>query len=251
MMFTDIKDFTTFAETMTTDHLAEVLGRYLQVMAEIIQSEKGTIDKYIGDAVMAFWNAPEAVDGHEILACRAALRCRSALQRLYDSPDWGDAPRFETRFGLHRCVASVGHFGAPDRLNYTAIGDGVNLASRLEGLNKYYGTQIVVSEGIYAAAKDAFEFRLLDEVAVKGKTRGIVIYELLGERIAGNPRPALVDGYEQAFASYQRGEFSKALELLEKQGEDSPSKVLSSRCRDWVSCPPTGDWSGIHIFESK
>jgi adenylate cyclase len=251
VMFTDIKDFTVFAETMTTDHLAEVLGRYLKVMAEVIQAEKGTIDKYIGDAVMTFWNAPEPVKGHEILACRAALRCREALQKLFDSPEWGDAPRFETRFGLHRCVASVGHFGAPDRLNYTAIGDGVNLASRLEGLNKYYGTYIIVSESIYAAAKDTFDFRLLDQVSVKGKTQGIVIYELLGERVAGIARPVWADRYEQAFVLYQRGDFSKALELLEKQGEDSPSKVLSSRCRYLVSCPPTSDWDGIHIFESK
>jgi adenylate cyclase len=152
---------------------------------------------------------------------------------------------------LHRCVASVGHFGAPDRLNYTAIGDGVNLASRLEGLNKYYGTYIIVSEAIYGAAKVAFEFRLLDRVTVKGKTQGIVIYELLGEKVAGNARPDWADHYEQAFAAYQRRDFAQALELLENQDEDSPSKVLSSRCRDWVSCPPTSDWDGLHIFESK
>jgi adenylate cyclase len=251
VLFTDIKDFTAFSETMTPDQLAEVLGRYLQVMAEIIQSEKGTIDKYIGDAVMTFWNAPEAVVGHEILACRAALRSRHALQKLYDSPAWGDAPRFETRFGLHRCIASVGHFGAPDRLNYTAIGDGVNLASRLEGLNKYYGTQIIASESIYAAAKGVFEFRLLDQVAVKGKSEGIAIYELLAERIVGIPRPEWLDRYEQAFASYQRDDFASALELLEDQDEDSPSSVLASRCRDWISHPPSGTWNGIHIFESK
>ena len=251
VLFTDVRDFTAISEVMTTDQLAGVLGRYLQVMADVIQSEKGTIDKYIGDAVMTFWNAPEAVPGHEILACRAALRCRDALQRLYDSPDWGQAPKFETRFGLHRCIASVGHFGAPDRMNYTAIGDGVNLASRLEGLNKYYGTHIIVSESIYAAAKDAFEFRLLDRVAVKGRAEGIVIYELLAEQAARNPRPQWVDRYEQAFAFYQSGDFATALELLEKQGKDSPSNVLASRCREWVSHPPAGTWNGIHVFESK
>ena len=256
VLFTDIKDFTVFSQTMTPDQLAEVLGRYLQVMAEIIQSEKGTIDKYIGDAVMTFWNAPEAVTGHEILAYRAALRCRGALQELYDSPGWGSAPRFETRFALHRCIASVGNFGAPDRLNYTAIGDGINLASRLEGLNKYYGTHIIASESIYAAANGAFEFRLLDRVAVKGKTEGIVIYELLAERIAGRPRPEWVDRYEEAFASYQRRDFIKAVELLQNQDEDSPSEdcpsnVLSSRCREWASHPPPDTWNGVHIFESK
>ncbi|MGD0225571.1 MAG: adenylate/guanylate cyclase domain-containing protein [Terriglobia bacterium] len=250
-LFTDIKDFTAFSETLTPDELAEDLGRYLQVMAEIIQSEKGTIDKYIGDSVMTFWNAPEAVTGHEILACRAALRCREALQELYDSSDWGHAPRFETRFGLHRCVASVGHFGAPDRLNYTAIGDGINLASRLEGLNKYYGTHIIASESIQTAAKGVFEFRILDRVAVKGKTEGILIYELLGERIEGKSRPEWVDRYEQAFTSYQTGDFATALELFEDQVEDSPSIVLASRCREWISHPPPGMWNGIRVFESK
>jgi adenylate cyclase len=250
VLFTDVKDFTAFAEGMTPDKLAEVLGRYFQVMAQTIQGEKGTIDKYIGDAVMAFWNSPEAVANHEILACRAALRCREALRKMYDSPDWGKSPQFETRFGLHRCVASVGHFGAPDRFNYTAIGDGVNLASRLEGLNKYYGTSIIASESIHVAAKEAFEFRLLDRVAVKGKTEGIFIYELLAERIAGKPQSELMVRYEQAFAAYQRGDFAAALGLVEGQAVDSPSSLLAGRCREFLNHPP-GDWDGIHVFESK
>jgi adenylate cyclase len=250
VLFTDIKDFTAYSETLTPDELAEDLGRYLQLMAEIIQSEKGTIDKYIGDAVMTFWNAPEPVAGHETLACRAALRCREALQKLYDSPRWGRAPRFETRFGLHRCLASVGHFGAPDRLNYTAIGDGINLASRLEGLNKYYGTHIIASESIQTAAKGVFEFRMLDRVAVKGKTEGIVIYELLAERAAGKSRPEWVGRYELALTSYQSGDFATALEMFEEHREDTPSLVLASRCRERISHPPAA-WNGIHTFESK
>jgi adenylate cyclase len=250
VLFTDIKDFTSFAEKMSPDGLAETLGRYLQVMAETIQGEQGTIDKYIGDAVMTFWNAPEAVPGHEILACRAALRCREALQKLYDSPAWGGAPRFETRFGLHRCVASVGHFGAPDRLNYTAIGDGINLTSRLEGLNKYYGTHMIVSESLQAAAKGVFEFRLLDRVAVKGKTESILIYELLAERTEAQPRPASIDRYEEALVLFQRGDFASALKLLEAQDDDSPSRVLAGRCREFLAHPPQ-NWNGINTFDSK
>jgi adenylate cyclase len=250
VLFTDIKDFTSCAEKMSPDDLAETLGRYLHVMAETIQGEQGTIDKYIGDAVMTFWNAPETVPGHEILACRAALRCREALQKLYDSSGWGSAPRFETRFGLHRCAALVGHFGAPDRLNYTAIGDGINLASRLEGLNKYYGTHLIVSENLQAAAKDGFEFRRLDRVAVKGKTEGLVIYELLSERMEGKPRPALVDRYEESLALFQRGDFAGAMKLLEAQNEDAPSRVLAGRCREFLAHPPSG-WTGINVFDSK
>jgi adenylate cyclase len=250
VLFTDIRDFTTFAEQMPPDRLAEVLGRYLQVMATVIQGEKGTIDKYIGDAVMVFWNAPEPVPHHEVLACRTALRCQEALQKLYAMPDWGDAPHFETRFGLHRCQASVGHFGSPERFNYTAIGDGINLTSRLEALNKYYGTTIIASETIEAAAKEEFDFRLLDRVAVKGKMQGITIYELLGPRVEGQPRPHAVERYEEAFALYQRGDFASAIPLLEEEPGDAPSAALLVRCREFLTHPPP-DWNGVYGFMSK
>ena len=250
VLFTDIRDFTTFAEQMPPDQLAEVLGRYLQVMATVIQGEKGTIDKYIGDAVMVFWNAPEPVEDHERLVCRTALRCSEALQKLYAMPEWGDAPRFETRFGLHRCQASVGHFGSPERFNYTAIGDGINLTSRLEALNKYYGTTIIASETIYEAAKEDFNFRLLDRVAVKGKMQGITIYELLSAREAGQPRPSEMDRYEEAFAFYQQGAFARAIPLLETQPNDPPSVMLLARCRGFLAQPPDA-WDGVYGFTSK
>jgi adenylate cyclase len=251
VLFTDIKEFTPFAEKMTPDELAEILGRYLQVMATVIQKEKGTIDKFIGDAVMAFWNAPETADAHSVLACRAALRCREALNALYDSPEWKGAPRFETRLGLHRCVASVGHFGAPDRFNYTAIGDGINLASRLEGLNKQYGTAIIASETIQAAAKDQFAFRLLDRVAVKGKSQGLAIYELLSERAAAQPDAPGITRYEEAFGAFQRADFKAALGLLEALPDDPPSRILEERCRAFLKNPPGSDWNGIHSFDTK
>ena len=219
-------------------------------MAETIQSKRGTVDKYIGDSVMTFWNAPEKVEGHAILACHAALLCRDALNQLYSSSTWGNAPRFETRFGLHRCVASVGHFGAPDRLNYTAIGDGINLTSRLEGLNKFYGTHLIVSETIYESAKDEFEFRLLDRVAVKGKMEGIVIYELIAPREKESHRPDFIVAYEEAFVMYQRGDFAEAVTLLEKRIGDPPSAVLLARCREFAKNPPR-DWSGVHAFSAK
>ena len=133
ILFSDIQGFTSFSEHVSPDRLAEILGMYMQTVTTAIQAEQGTIDKYIGDSVMALWNVPEETPNHEILACRAALRAEEELQKLYDSPAWGGAPRFHTRFGLHSCVASVGHFGAPDRFTYTVIGDGINLGSRLKG----------------------------------------------------------------------------------------------------------------------
>ena len=251
VMFTDIKGFTPFAEQTAPDKLAEILGWYLDVIATVIQGEKGTIDKYIGDAVMAFWNAPEMVENHSILACRAALKCRVELQALYDSPAWEGAPHFVTRFGLHRCVASVGHFGSPNRFNYTAIGDGINLASRLEALSNRYGTTIIVSENIHAAAKERFEFRLLDRVAVKGKMQGVTIYELVAERTGEGKRLVYITQYEEAFAAYQRRDFQAALAFLETQPQDRPSVVLAERCRELLKHPPPIDWTGVYALTSK
>lgn len=249
ILFTDIKNFTSFSEQASPDRVAEVLGLYLQAVTTAIQREKGMIDKYIGDCVMALWNVPEETPGHEIFACRAVLRCKEALRELYDSPAWGDAPRFETRFGLHRCVASVGHFGAPDRFSYTTIGDGVNLGSRLENLNKFYRTTHLVSEAIHEKAKDYFEFRLLDLVAVKGKKQRTRIYELIGEKTPGLSPPEYVTAYERAFASYQLGKFDAALDLLEKM-EDGPSRTLELRCRELLESPPKR-WNGVWVFDSK
>jgi adenylate cyclase len=252
IMFTDIKDFTSASEKLTPNELADALGRYLEVMAGIIHHDfRGTIDKYIGDAIMTIWNAPERELDHARLACLAALRCRDAALALSRSEGWRGLPPFETRFGLHRDTAMVGHFGSPDRLSYTAIGDAVNLASRLEGLNKQYGTAILVSENIRDAAPD-FAYRPLDWVAVKGKSNAIKIFELLSEKgAAGGVPPEVVGGYERAFAAYVARDFAGALRLLEMQADDPPSVVLAERCREFLAEPPPSDWAGIYVSMSK
>ncbi len=250
VLFTDIREFTPVAESSAPDQLAATLGRYLQVMARVIQEEKGTVDKYMGDAVMAFWNAPAPVSSHTVYACRAALRCRDELEKLFASPEWRGRARFETRFGLHVCVASVGHFGAPDRFNYTAIGDGINLASRLEGLNKFYGTTIIVTENVNEIAAKEFEFRRLDRVSVKGKTEGITIYELLDVKRTGGQCPAYIQRYEAALAAYQKGDFKTALNILDGETKDAPSVNLAERCREYIENPPAG-WQGIRVFHMK
>ncbi len=237
LMFTDIKDFTTLAERLSPDVLARNLGSYLEVMTNAIQANAGTVDKYIGDAVMVIWNAPADVADHPLKACSAALACVEATRSA--------SPELVTRFGLHRDTVMVGHFGAPDRMSFTAIGDGVNLASRLEGLNKQYGTQIIVSETIYAAAKEQFAFRHLDRVAVKGKSRGIEVYELLQQRVSAAER------YEEALAKYFLRDFAGALAILEQQLSDPPSAVLAGRCRRMLNDPPPPDWDGIYVSSVK
>jgi len=249
VLFTDIQSFTEFAESHDADTVAMRLGAYLEVLASVIQKEKGTIDKFIGDSVMAFWNAPEPVPGHPALACRAALAGREALARLYASPQWEGLAGFQTRFGLHLCAASVGHFGSPERFNYTAIGDGINLASRLQSLNKHYGTTILASAALRDAAGAGFVFRHLDRVAVKGKTQGVDIYELLGE--SPDPLPEWAVVYEEALEAYFARDFQRALGLLDAQTGDPASAVLAARCEACLATPPLAEWGGIYIFESK
>ncbi len=252
IMFADIRDFTTFSEQLTPNQLAAALGRYLDVMARIIQQETGgTIDKFIGDAIMTFWNAPEPVAEHARMACLAALRCREAGRVLSQSSEWRGLPPFETRFGLHQDKALVGHFGAPDRMNYTAIGDAINLASRLEGLNKQYGTTIIASDRIFEDARAQFDFRLLDWVTVKGKTEAIKIYELLGQKGEAGELRETVAAYEDAFGAYVKRDFAAAIAILEKQDADAPSAVLIDRCRAFQQTPPTADWRGVYTSMSK
>jgi adenylate cyclase len=251
LMFTDIKDFTSYAERLAPNALAEALGLYLEAMTDAVHATGGTIDKYIGDAVMAIWNAPSPAADHVLRGCRAALACVAASERLYASPAWRERPRFVTRFGLHSDKVMVGHFGAPDRMSYTALGDGVNLASRLEGLNKQYGTTLLVSETVQAAAKQEFRFRLLDRVAVKGKTRGIAVYELLGDAASAGPRIAAAGRYEDALQLYFARRFPDALAILEEQPDDPPSGVLAERCRTMQKSAPPPDWDGIYVSRTK
>jgi adenylate cyclase len=251
LMFTDIKDFTTLSEQLSPNDLARVLGRYLEVMTTAIHAERGTIDKYIGDAIMAVWNVPTACPGHAARACAAALACVRAGEALFAAPEWHGKPLLTTRFGLHRDEVMVGHFGSPDRMSFTALGDGVNLASRLEGLNKQYGTTILASETIVEQAKPEFVFRLLDVVAVKGKTKGIRVYELLGD---AGVDPALLQtarAYEQALEAYLARDFQGALQRLQMLAEDAPSRVLAERCRSMIADPPGADWNGIYVSKTK
>ena len=252
IMFSDIKGFTTFSEQLDPNRLADVLGMYLDALSRIIQRDThGTIDKYIGDAIMALWNAPEPVPDHPRMACLAALRCREAIYALPKTPEWRGLPVLETRFGLHCASALVGHFGARDRMNYTAIGDAINLSSRLEGLNKQYGTWIIASDSVAKCAREAFDFRLLDIVAVKGKTEPITIYELLGTKGAVEERRQIVTAYESAFSAYESRNFKRALALLQDHATDPPSARLIERCEAFLEAPPPPDWHGVYISTTK
>jgi adenylate cyclase len=239
IMFTDIAGFTTLAESRKVDEIVRTLEGYLGAMTAAIHKHSGTVDKFIGDAVMAIWNAPRPCEKHAIKACAAALACTQAARKLFNEAAQPGMAPLHMRCGLNRDRVIVGNVGSPDRINYTALGDGVNLASRLESLNKVYGTAIIVSESIHQEAASEFCFRLLDRVAVVGKRQAVLIYEL---RESPSDEAAK---YESALAKFWNRDFAAALAILDKQAADPPSAVLADRCRAFIVQPPPPEWDGV------
>jgi adenylate cyclase len=180
VVFTDVRDFTTIAESAEPDSLMHQTSRYFSVLTEAFLAEDGTIDKFIGDAVMVFWNAPNPQPDHVERACRAVLAARSACEKLNSQFESEGLKPFFTRFGIHVGEAIVGNLGSTERMNYTALGNTVNLAARLEGLNKQFGTVILVSEGVYRRAQHCFQFRAFESVIAKGMTKETRVFELVG-----------------------------------------------------------------------
>lgn len=179
VLFADIENFTTISESMDPNALMMQLCEYFEVITKIIHEEKGTIDKFIGDSVMVFWGAPLMLDEPCQHAARAALRIQRAIDTLNDSWQQSGKPVFKTRIGIHAGEAIVGNLGSSDRINYTALGDTVNIASRLEGINKQYHTRILVSDVVYQDIKNNYELKKMDEVIVKGRSTPVIIYELI------------------------------------------------------------------------
>ena len=183
VVFTDVRDFTAIAESADPDVLMHQTSRYFSVLTEAFLAEGGTVDKFIGDAVMVFWNAPNLQRDHVERACRAALAGRAACENLNTQFETEGLKPFFTRFGIHVGEAVVGNLGSTERMNYTALGNTVNLAARLEGLNKQFGTAILVSEGVYLRAQHCFQFKALESVLAKGMTKETRVFELVGASI--------------------------------------------------------------------
>jgi adenylate cyclase len=254
IFFSDIADFTSISEQLSPEALVERLGTYFEEVTRILIQGSGTVDKFIGDAIMGFWGAPTALADHAVLACRSALQAQDSIRRL--NQRWleqGGQP-FHTRMGIHTGEAIVGNVGFEGRMNYTAIGDSVNLASRLEGLNKHYGTRILVSETTLEAAGAAVLTRVVDLVTVKGKEHPIAIHELLamGEDATEDLR-ARARACDEAFGLYRARRWGEALKILEgRAGEpDGPVAVLMERCRQYLAEPPGPEWDGVYRHHEK
>ena len=241
ILFSDIRRFTTLSESLTPEELVRLLNAYLSPMTRIVLDEKGTLDKFIGDAVMAIFNAPLDLPEHPARACRAALRMIEHLGELNREFEAKGFPRIEIGIGINTGEAVVGNMGADIRFDYTAIGDTVNLASRLEGLTKQYGVSIIVSEAVREAAGECFLFRELDLVRVKGKHKPVSVHELLerGDDTIGE--------FAKGLGFYRRQDFDGALEIFSGLAErgDRVSELYVERCGKFLANPPAPDWDGV------
>ncbi|MFC4174369.1 adenylate/guanylate cyclase domain-containing protein [Microvirga sp. GCM10011540] len=251
VLFTDVAGFTPMAEGLDPEEVMAKTSRYFsEIGGELVRSG-ATIDKYIGDSIMAFWNAPEEREDHVALACLGALRAARRLDRLNeDFVAEGGAP-MQTRFGLHTGEAVIGNVGSVDRINYTALGHTVNMASRLEKLNKRYGTTILVSEDVQRATAGEYVFRFVDRTVPEGAHRPMIIYELLGaagddeSELAPDPdRLRTLEDWERARASYEAGDWPKAAAQLEALAAAAPNdrlfQVYLHRCHASLQPSRTG-----------
>jgi class 3 adenylate cyclase len=256
VFFSDVADFTSISESLTPNELTAQLSEYLSVMTDTIMKHQGTVDKYIGDAVMAFWGAPFEMKNHAEIACKAALECQKRCEEL--NAKWikeGKKP-FHTRIGINSGEIVVGNMGSTQRLNYTIIGDEVNLASRMESLNKVYGTNCIISENTVSQISKDFALRLLDFVVVSGKTKPATIYELVAEK--GDVRSIdleFLKSFNECFALYKDRNWNAALaildDLLKIKPQDKAAHLLKKRCETFKVNPPPENWRGEFVLREK
>ncbi len=224
-------------------------------MTELIFKNWGTLDKYIGDAIMAFWGAPYPQADHALRACRTGLEMLEGLERLQKGWESRGLPRLDIGVGINTGPMLVGNMGSKRRFNFTIMGDSVNLASRLEGINKQFGTNLIISESTFAHVKDQVVARELDLIRVKGKLQPVKVYELLG--LTGDlPRYSdLVGRFEKGLEAYRSGQWKTAIEIFEDLArdhpQDAPSHVFLKRCHDLFVQPPEGSWDGVYVMKSK
>jgi len=254
VFFSDLAGFTSFSETMSPDELVALLGDYFDAMTKVIGARGGTIDKFIGDAIMAFWNAPTSEERHAALACEAALACVRKLEDMKrESPVYAV---LSARIGIATGAALVGNIGSRERMNYTVMGDTANLASRLEGLGKQYGTSILVSEATYHAAKGAIVMRAVDMVAVKGKSQAVRIFEPLALRSETKSesleREAASLEALDAYLGQRFGDAARAWErMLTLAPGDKAAQLMLDRAAAYAVTPPAPGWDGVWVITEK
>lgn len=256
VLFSDIRGFTSIAESMESEELVIFLNEYLTEMTEIVLKYDGTLDKYMGDAIMAIYGAPIEQADHSVRACSSALEMVVQLRTL--QPKWREQgkPPIDIGIGINSGMMTVGNMGSEKRFDYTVMGDHVNLGSRLEGINKLYGTHVIISEFTEQEVKDHFVTRELGLVQVKGRVESVKIYELLGK--AGEIDTGILEGisyFGEGLTAYRQRRWQQAIEkfsqALEQFGDDYPSQLYLKRCQLYQLTPPPENWEGVYVMETK
>ncbi len=262
VMFSDIRGFTSISEKLDAQELALFLNQYLSDMTRLVFEHQGTLDKYIGDAVMAFWGAPFEEPGHATNACDTALKMMDRVREMQKEWQAEGKPHLDIGIGLNTGVASVGNMGSALRYGYTALGDAVNLSSRLEALNKDYGTHILVNETTYSAVRNGrFLFRELDLIRVIGKLQPVTIYELIGRVgepcVYGTPDElrARLEFFQRGRDLYRKRQWEEAQKtfqaILDKWPTEGPSRTYWKRCQEYLFDEPPSGWDGVFVMTHK
>ena len=255
IFFSDVRGFTTISEKLDPQALSDLLNSYLTPMTDLVFKNRGTLDKYMGDAIMAFFGAPIGYKDHAKWACRCALQHIVKLKELQAEYERKGLPSIDIGIGLNTGDVSVGNMGSETVRSYTVMGDAVNLASRLEGITKQYGVRIIISEFTYAEVKDSFICREVDMVRVKGKVLPVKIYELIAEQKVSSTTEEVLKWFQEGYKHYHTKNWDLALasfgKALSVDPEDTVSKLYVERCEDYQITPPPDDWDGVFVMKTK
>ena len=253
ILFSDIRSFTSISEAMRPDDLVNSLNSYFSVMVDIIMNRGGIIDKYIGDAIMAFYGAPVHHDDDPFQAVMAGIEMSEGVKEFNHRQIEMGKPEFNIGIGINYGEVTVGNIGTEKKMDYTVIGDMVNLASRLEGLTKPYKQDLIIAESLYPHVKGKLPWRLLDTVAVKGKKRGVKIYSV--KRRLNKVEERAWNRHNQAMESYYARDFDAAIEAFESvlklMPSDANAEMILERCRRYRVDPPPENWDGVEVMRSK
>jgi class 3 adenylate cyclase len=257
-VFTDVQGFSTISEKLDPEELVSLLNRYLTAMSDVILSERGTIDKYEGDAIIAFFGAPLTLDDHARRACVSALamkRIETELNAAIRRDNLSPAPLL-TRIGINTGSMVAGNMGTENKMNYTIMGNAVNLAARLEGVNKQYGTWILASETTVRETGDLLLARKLDRVRVVGINEPVRLYELVETRENAAPEQLkLIETFHQALDLFETRNWKQAAEALKEvlslNAEDNPAQKYLDRCKKFIKTPPADTWDGVYNLTEK
>lgn len=254
VMFSDVRGFTSISEKLTPTELVHLLNEYLTAMSDVIMANWGTVDKYEGDAIMAFWGRPYPQPDHASRACKSCLLMLDRLAELNRNWEREGKQTLNIGIGINTGPMVVGNMGSKKRFNYTVMGDAVNLGSRLEGQNKEYATHLIISQSTYEQVAEEFVCRELDLIRVKGKLKPVAIYELMAPGSERNKYEPLLNVFAQGLAAYREGRFEEALRVFEQilsaYPEDGPTKLFAKRCGLYVASPPPA-WDGVFVATTK